>query len=97
MKFNLFKKRQVSNKPARMLSKFHTFDWLPFSKNYSQYVANRNLINSIDQHFNCKTKSFLVVSDDGKDLRWQIAGPLDQQIAFRSANSDGREFVDKNS
>ena len=61
--------------------KFKTFAWLDL-RNYVQYAKNRKMTKVLDQHFDCKTKAYLVVSDDGKDLRWQIGGPLNLQLVM---------------
>ena len=65
------------SEPARMLDKFKTFEWL---KGYQHYSENRKIRKVLSKHFNCTTKSFLIVSDDGKDLRWQIDGALKDNL-----------------
>lgn len=61
---------------------FKIFAWLNFKKNYSQYADNRKMINCLNEHFKCKTKSYLIVSDDGKELRWQINGAIGNQLTM---------------
>ena len=66
------------SEPARQLGKLKSFDWL---KGYQHYVANRKIRKVLSKHFDMKKiNGFLIIADDGKELKWQIDGPLQNNL-----------------